>query len=100
MPVAVLGHFRLPPEKLEEARPMMTRVIEATRAEPGCTTYSYAEDVNEPGLIRISEMWDSREHLAVHFQTEHMAVWAEERKNLGLYDRQVAVFKLDGREEI
>ncbi len=100
MAVAVLGHFRLPPEKLEEARPMMARVIEATRVEPGCTTYSYAEDVSEPGLIRISEMWESREHLATHFQTEHMAVWAEERKSLGLFDRQVSVFTLDGREEL
>jgi quinol monooxygenase YgiN len=100
MPVAVIGHFRLPPERLEEARPAMARVIEATLAEDGCLAYSYAEDVREPGLIRVSEMWESREHLTAHFQTAHMLNWVEERKGLGLFDRQIAVYELGEPEQL
>lgn len=79
---------------------MMARVVEATRTEPGCITYSYSEDVSEPGLIRVSEMWEARENLARHFQTDHMATWAEERKSLGLFDRQVSVYTLSDREDL
>ena len=35
----------------------MERMIAASRAEPGCLGYAYAEDILEPGLIRVSEAW-------------------------------------------
>ena|SRR3990167_817511 len=98
--IAVIGHFRIPPERLDEARPMMAKIIAATRAEDGCIAYSYAEDVAEPGLIRVSELWESREHLAVHFKSEHMAVWAEERAGLGLTERDIAAYRLNGKEAL
>ncbi len=98
--IAVIGHFRLPPERLEEARPMMRKVIEATRAEEGCLAYSYAEDALEPGLIRVSERWESRAHLAAHFATEHMRVWAEERGSLGLSDRDITAYEIAGAETL
>jgi quinol monooxygenase YgiN len=98
--IAVIDHFRMPPELLEEARPMMAKVIEATRAEDGCIAYSYSEDVVEPGLIRVSELWQSREHLAMHFKTPHMATWAEERAGLGLTDRDIAAYSVNGKEAL
>jgi len=100
MAVAVIGHFRLPPERLEQARPLMAKVVAATLTEDGCRTYSYAEDVREPGLIRVSEIWDSRDHLAAHFETAHMLAWIEERKGLGLYDRQITLYELGESEAL
>lgn len=98
--VLVVGHFRLPPERLDEARPMMRRVIDATRREPGCLSYSYAEDVADPGLIRVSEAWESREALAAHFATPHMRQWQEERAGLGLYDRDITRYDVAGTEKL
>lgn len=98
--VAVLGHFRLPPERLAEAREPMARVIEATRKEAGCLAYSYAEDTLEPGLIRVTELWASRAHLAAHFEAPHMKRWVEERGQLGLTDRQIAAYELGAREQL
>lgn len=98
--IAVIGSFRLPPERLEEARPAMVRVIEATLTEDGCIAYSYAEDVADPGLIRVSEMWESREHLAAHFRTPHMHRWAEERAGLGLTNRDIAAYEVSEAERL
>lgn len=98
--IAVIGSFRLLPERLEEARPAMARVIAATRAEDGCIAYSYAEDVADPGLIRVSEMWESREHLAAHFQTPHMIRWVEERSVLGLSGRDIAAYEVSEAETL
>jgi quinol monooxygenase YgiN len=91
--IVVVGQFRFPPERMEAARPVMRRVMEATRAEHGCIEYNYGEDVLDPGLIRVSEVWESREHLAAHMQTEHMAAWQCERAELGLSGRSILVFE-------
>lgn len=96
MAVIVIGQFRLPAERMDEARPLMRKVMEATRAEQGCIEYNFAEDVLDPGLIRISEVWESREHLNDHAKAPHMAVWAEERAGLGLTGRAITVFAADG----
>ena len=98
--IAVLGSFRFPREAIDEARPLMRTVIEATLAEPGCRTYAYAEDVAEPGLFRVTELWDSREALSTHFATPHMKAWSEARAALGFFDRQIAVHELGEREQL
>ena len=45
----VLGTVRLPRDNLARAKPVMSRMVEASRAEEGCLDYAYAEDVLEPG---------------------------------------------------
>lgn len=95
MAIVVVGQFRIPAERMAEARPLMRKVMEATRAEAGCIEYNYAEDVLDPGLIRVSEVWESRAQLGAHLKTPHMAVWGEERAGLGLTGRNITVFEAD-----
>ncbi|MEO5587440.1 MAG: putative quinol monooxygenase [Novosphingobium sp.] len=96
--ILVAGTFRLPLESWVAGREALIRVIEATRAEPGCADYAYAEDVLEPGLFRVSEVWASREALAVHFETPHMKQWQREREALGMTDREMRAFTVSGKE--
>lgn len=91
--IVVIGRFRLPPEQVERVRPLMAQVIASSLAEPGCRAYAYAEDVCQPGLFRVSEVWDSREALQVHFTTEHMKRWQREREALGFQDREVTAYE-------
>jgi quinol monooxygenase YgiN len=100
MAVAVIGQFRMPPENMDAARPLMRKVMEATRAEQGCIEYNYAEDVLDPGLIRVSELWESREQLMAHLATPHMAVWAAERAELGLSGRKITVYDAGNPQEV
>ena len=94
--IAVIGQFRMPPENMEAARPLMRKVMEATRAEDGCVEYNYAEDVLDPGLIRVSEVWHSRAQLDAHMVTDHMRVWGKERVALGLSGRAITVYEVSG----
>jgi quinol monooxygenase YgiN len=57
--VVIIGHFRLPVESMDAAREPMARVVAATRNEPGCIKYAYAPDPADPGLIHVSEVWES-----------------------------------------
>jgi quinol monooxygenase YgiN len=92
--ILVSGRFRLPPERIAEARPAMAKVIAASLAKPGCRAYAYAEDVTEPGLFRVHEEWDSLEALRAHFATPHMREWQAARETLGFHDRDVKAYEL------
>ncbi|MCE2841308.1 MAG: putative quinol monooxygenase [Novosphingobium sp.] len=100
MPIAIVGQFRIPVENLAVARPLMIAVMRASRAEDGCIEYNYAEDLADPGLIRVSEVWESREHLAAHFKSAHMLRWIAERADLGLTGRQVTGFAAERGEPL
>jgi quinol monooxygenase YgiN len=96
--IVVIGEFRLPLEHRAEAEQAMARVVAATRAENGCIAYAYAEDVTDPGLFRVSELWESHEALAAHFAAPHMLAWQRERAELGMKDRKVTAYAVSGEE--
>ncbi len=89
--IIVAGTVRAPPENMERLRPHARRVIQATRAERGCVVYSFAEDLLDPGLIRIFEIWETREDLDRHGRAEHMAPWRAAVADNGVVDRDIKV---------
>lgn len=93
--IIVMGTVRVPVENIEAIRPMMAKVIAATRAEDGCIEYAYSQDILDAGLIHIAEKWRDMDALKAHFATEHMKVWAAERADLGLHGRNIRVFETD-----
>lgn len=93
--ILVVGRFRLPSERCEEAQAAMARVIAKSRAEPGCIDYAYSADVLEPGLFRVVERWQRIEDLRAHFVAPHMECWRREREELGITDREVTAFDVD-----
>ena len=95
--LVIAGTIRVPPENLPELLPHMLVVLEASRAEDGCIVYSYAEDVEEPGLIRIFEAWRDREALGAHGKAPHLAAWREAGKQLGVCDRRLTLYDVAGQ---
>ena len=98
--VIVAGTIRVPPENIDALRPHALQVIEATRQEPGCIVYSFAEDLVEPGLIRIFEIWESREHLEAHGKAPHMVPWREAVQAHGVTERDLQVYPAGAGEPI
>ena len=89
----IVGTIRLPVGKLEEARPVMQRMISGSRAEPGCLEYSYAQDVLDAGLIRVTEVWRDRAALDAHFRSPHIAVWRSSWPALGIGERNLVLYE-------
>jgi len=98
--LAVIGSFRFPPDRVAQAVPLMQQVIAETLAEPGCHAYSYAQEVAQPGLFRVMEMWSDRAALDAHFASSHMVRWSAERLALGFHDRQISVYPIGAPDEI
>lgn len=93
--IVIEGTVRIPPENLEAARPVMEQMIRASRAEDGCIDYAYAVDVLDPGLVRVTERWASREALAAHFKAAHMATWRAFFPELGITDRSLRLYEAE-----
>ena len=98
--IVVIGEFRMPVARRTEAIEAMERVITATLKERGCIAYSYAEDIRERGLFRVSEQWESREALAAHFAAPHMKRWQAERMSMGMTGRVVTAFSVRDQEAL
>lgn len=91
--IIVAGTIQVPPENMERLRPHARAVIEATRAEAGCTVYSFAEDLVQPGLIRIFEIWETRAHLDAHGRAPHMNPWRSAVAEAGVSGRDLNIFE-------
>jgi quinol monooxygenase YgiN len=90
----IVGTVRLPAHALNAARPVMQRMVHASRAEAGCLAYGYAEDVFEPGLIHVHELWTDQAALDRHFASAHIAEWRAAWPSLGIGERDLRVYEV------
>ena len=90
----IVGTVRLPPENVAKARPIMATMVQASRAEQGCLEYAYAEDVLEPGLIHVKELWSEQAALDRHFASSHIDEWRRTWSSLGIGDRRLRAFEV------
>ena len=93
MSVLVAGTVRVPPENVARFRPHMEAMLAASRAEDGCLVYSYAVDVEDPGLIRVFEAWRDQAALEAHFRTPHLAAWRAAWPDFGVTDRRLTLYE-------
>ena len=93
--IIIMGTVKLPPDRLDGAKPAMQRMVDASRAEPGCLAYAYAQDLLDPATIHVAEQWRDRAALTEHFATPHMAEWRGMMGGLGLTGRDLRVFESD-----
>jgi quinol monooxygenase YgiN len=100
MTLIIAGTVRVPPENLTRFKPHMEAMLAASRAEDGCHVYSYAEDVAEPGLIRVFEAWRDQASLDAHFKTEHMARWREAWPQFGVSDRRLKAYETASERDL
>jgi quinol monooxygenase YgiN len=90
----IAGTVRVPPENLGSLKPHMLKMLSASRAEDGCITYSYGEDVAEPGLIRVFEAWRDQAAIEAHFKAAHMAIWRTACAEHGVSDRKLSAYEV------
>ena len=92
MSVIIAGTVRVAPERLAAFRPHQDAMLAASRAEDGCLTYSYAVDLQDPGLIRVFEVWRDQAAIDAHFQAPHMSAWRVAGAEFGVSDRQLSLY--------
>ena len=73
----IVVNARLPstPENIKAMREAIVVMQKASLAEDGCEDYNFSVEVDDSSVMRVTERWTSREALAAHFQTPHMATF-------------------------
>ena len=49
------------------------KIVAPSRAEDGCTIYSFARDIEDDKVVWISEEWESQEALTAHLKQAFIA---------------------------
>ena len=100
MSIIIAGTVRVPAEKVDQFRPHMASMLAASRGEEGCEAYSYAEDVVEPGLIRVFEVWRDQACIEAHFTSEHMAAWRAVWPQFGVFERRLFAYEVASTQQL
>ena len=91
--ILVAGTIRVPPENLQGLLRHAAPYIEACRAEDGCEVFSFANDVIEPGLIRIFEVWRDDAALERHKSAPHVQTWRAAWPEHGVHGRSLTRYE-------
>ena len=77
MPTIITATAQFAPEHVDQVHAASAIMTTASQAEDGCIDYAFSQDVTDPTLFRIVEIWVDDAALAQHFKTPHMAVFSE-----------------------
>ena len=64
--IIVTGAVRFGNGEIERLRSALLNNVETSRKEAGCQAYSYAVDLTDPNLLRITEMWEDEAAVDAH----------------------------------
>ncbi|MEQ1618526.1 MAG: putative quinol monooxygenase [Terricaulis sp.] len=88
--ILIQGYLRTSPEGAAKLKAAAAPLIAATRQEPGCIAYAFAEDIGESGLVHIVERWTDANALEAHNRTPHLAAFMAAMPTLGVSSFRVA----------
>ena len=94
--IVIQGHVRVQAADLTGLKELARPLIEATRAEPGCQGYAFAEDVLEPGLVHIAEQWADQASLDAHNKTPHLAAFSAALPRFQIMGLKVVAYETTG----
>jgi quinol monooxygenase YgiN len=69
----IVGTFAILPDNLAAVRLVINQMVRSSQAEDRCEEYVYAEDLFEPGLIHVKDLWHDQSPLDLHFASGHLA---------------------------
>ncbi len=90
--IVLAGTIRVQQGRKAAAMPHLETIVQASSAEPGCLSYSFAFDVLDDHLIHIFEVFENAEALAAHRASAHMAAWRAVWSEAGIGDRRMAQY--------
>jgi quinol monooxygenase YgiN len=98
--IILAGTIRIGAGRRAAALEPMRTMIEATRAEPGCLSYSFSFDALDEQLVRIFEVFRDEAALAEHRASPHMAAWRASWPSIGISDRDMSEYRVESWRKI
>jgi quinol monooxygenase YgiN len=71
--IVVQVEVKVEPGSAPSVADAIKKMETATRQEPGCKKYAFSVDISDPGMVRVTETWDSMDAITAHMASPHMA---------------------------
>ena len=98
--VIVAGEVVVESAAIDAVRDALRTMETETRKEPGCVTYAFSVDINDPNMMRVFEVWESMEALRKHFGMPHMATFGTAVAKIQPKSVTVKAFEIDKEVQI
>ena len=92
--IVVTGTIEIHPEDADEAIKHVLEVVGETNKEKGCLVYRFWRDLENPGLFRVYEEWESESDLQAHTQTDHIKAFGQKIRGLRFVDRSIKMMEV------
>ena len=73
--LTIVAHIEAHPDKVELVKSELTKLVEPTRAEPGCIQYDLHQDNDKPEHFLFFENWETRALWQDHMKTAHIEAY-------------------------
>lgn len=97
--IVVVGSMRIDPRDRDRALAIFRHVAAASREEPGCSAYAVSADIDDD-VFRVVEEWESREHLAAHLGTPHIASFMAAMADVRVFDTRIVQYEVRARRRL
>ncbi|MEO1090154.1 MAG: putative quinol monooxygenase [Pseudomonadota bacterium] len=75
MALTILAQIAAAKGKEDLVRAELQKLVDITRAEPGCVQYDLHVDNETPGFFAFYETWESRDLWQTHMNAPHLAAY-------------------------
>lgn len=75
--IVLAGRFAIKPEQRRAMLDLATSMFAPSRAEAGCVSYDFFEEIGAPNSFLFFERWKNKAALDEHFATPHFARFME-----------------------
>ena len=93
--ILVMGTMDIKEGTLERTQHALEKVIDATRQEDGCISYSFSQDIQDPYRLHLAEAWRDMAAFKAHLALPHMANFRKKVGTLGLIKSEVRFYESD-----
>lgn len=91
--VIVLAKVSVKPECKQALLSLAKGVMESTRAEEGCISYTLLDNTYDPGGCMFAEEWADLPSLLKHAASAHIADWRKQSRDLLSAKTTVTVYQ-------
>jgi quinol monooxygenase YgiN len=91
--IVISGVMEIPSEHVETFAALSRELCVATREEPGCSAYTFAQSIEDPERFEIFEEWADDAALTAHTRAGHYGAWGRALKESQV--RRMSIVRYD-----
>jgi len=98
--IVVHATFPIDPEQREEALERASELVDASREESGVIEYDAATDLQEPNLLRFTEVYEDEAAVGAHLESDHFEAFEAKLPDLLAGEPEVMQYEVSDATEM